>query len=268
MPQDKMTIERDWTVPEGFGPQQTIMGGAENLTRGSCKSGADVTPLRVMFALTSMPVGGAETLVSNLIQRMDSTRFVPEICCLKELGPLGEELADRYPTSSRLLTNKYDLRVLPRLISRMRNRVDALVTVGAGDKMFWGRIAAKLSGVPVVLSALHSTGWPDGIGRLNRLLTPWTDAFVAVAQDHGRFLIEQEHLPQNKVRVIPNGIDTGRFVFDPTAPAAVRRQLGIPAERSLRHCRSFASGKESSFVFAGSETDLWRSSECTLPDCW
>ena len=50
----------------------------------------DRGPLRVMFVLTSMPVGGAETLVVELIRRLDRARFLPELCCLKELGPLGE----------------------------------------------------------------------------------------------------------------------------------------------------------------------------------
>ncbi len=34
-----------------------------------------------------MPVGGAETLLVNLIDRLDRERFAPKLCCLKELGP-------------------------------------------------------------------------------------------------------------------------------------------------------------------------------------
>ncbi|MCA9215758.1 MAG: glycosyltransferase, partial [Planctomycetales bacterium] len=135
----------------------------------------DRGPLRVMFLLTSMPVGGAETLLRNLVRSMERTQFEPEICCLKGLGPIGEELAREFETHSHLLSHKLDLRVLPRLASLLKRRkIDAVITVGCGDKMFWGRIAAKLAHVPVVASALHSTGWPDGVGRLNRLLTPWT----------------------------------------------------------------------------------------------
>jgi hypothetical protein len=38
------------------------------------------------------------------------------------------------------------VRVLWRMIRLMRSRrIDAVVTVGAGDKMFWGRLAARLS---------------------------------------------------------------------------------------------------------------------------
>jgi glycosyltransferase involved in cell wall biosynthesis len=192
------------------------------------KSQPLAAPLRVLFVQTSMPVGGAETLLVNLVRRLDPKRFAPEVVCLKEPGPLGELLAEEgYPVHLGLLAGKFDLRVLPRLVALLRRRrIDAVVTVGAGDKMFWGRLAARLAGVPVVASALHSTGWPDGVGRLNRLLTPLTDAFIAVAEPHGRFLVEFERFPKRKVRVIPNGVDTDRFAPAPHA-SAVREELGV-----------------------------------------
>ncbi len=184
-------------------------------------------PLRVMFVLTSMPVGGAETLLVEIVRRMDRARFAPELCCLKRLGVLGELLSRQIPAHAGLLRHKYDLRVLPRLVRLMRQRqIDAVITVGPGDKMFWGRLAARLAGVPVVCAALHSTGYPDRVERLNRLLAPLTDAFIAVANSHGRFLAEHEGCPQHKVRVIPNGIDAERF--RPIPPdESLRASVGI-----------------------------------------
>lgn len=185
-------------------------------------------PLRVMFFTTSMPVGGAETLLVNLVRGFDHRRITPELCCLKERGPLGEQLADEIPVLQGFTRHKLDVRVLWRLTRLLRVRqIDAVVTVGAGDKMFWGRLAARLAGVPVICSALHSTGWPDGIGRLNRTLTRITDAFIGVAEPHGRHLVEGERLPAGKVVVIPNGVDTRRFA--PGAEVAhLARELGIP----------------------------------------
>lgn len=188
----------------------------------------DRGPLRVLFLTTSMPVGGAETILVELVRGLDRARFAPELCCLKELGPLGVCLTDEIPVYCDLLGHKYDVGVLGRLIRLLRRRkTDVLVTVGAGDKMFWGRIAARLAGVSVVLSALHSTGWPDRIGRLNRWLTPMTDAFIAVADAHGQYLVEQEGFPVAKVCVIRNGVDTGRF-GPGRGGRALRAKLGIP----------------------------------------
>ncbi len=185
-------------------------------------------PLKVMFVLTFMPVGGAETLLVNLIRGLDRRRFAPEVCCLKYLGPLGEQLAAEIPTSAGLLHSKYDLAVLPRLTRLMRQRrVDAVVTVGTGgDKMFWGRLAAWGAGAPVVASALHSTGLPDRVEPLNRLLAPWTDAFIAVAPAHGQYLAAHEGCPADKVWVIPNGVDVARFAPSP-ASAPLRASLNL-----------------------------------------
>jgi glycosyltransferase involved in cell wall biosynthesis len=187
-------------------------------------------PLRVMFAITVMPVGGAETLLANLIRRMDRSRFSPELCCLKSLGTLGEQVARDVPAHHGLIAPrcKYDARVLPRLVSLLRrSQVDAVVTVGAGDTMFWTRLAAWWARVPVVVSAIHSTGWPDPVGRLNRLLTPLTDAFIAVAREHGRFLVDETRFPKKKVHVIANGVDADRFQPSASRRARTRGQLGV-----------------------------------------
>lgn len=191
-------------------------------------------PLRVMYLVTSMPVGGAETLLVNLIRRMDRSRFAPELCCMKELGPLGEEMQKEVPTFHNMLSGKYDLRIVPRLTELFAMReIDAVVTVGAGDKMFWGRLCAWLAGVPVVASAIHSTGWPDSINWLNRRLTSITDRFIGVAAPHGKHLVEVEGFPQQKVTVIPNGIDTDRFVANCQTRERIRSEWGVSEDKAI-----------------------------------
>jgi glycosyltransferase involved in cell wall biosynthesis len=195
--------------------------------RTSLRPSADRGPLRAMFVLTSMPVGGAETLLVNLVRRLDRGRILPEVCCLKHLDVLGDVLAREIPVHTGLLAGKYDLRVLPRLVRLLRRRrIDAVVTVGCGDKMFWGRLAARFARVPVVCSALHSTGAPDRVGRLNRLLTPLTDAFIAVAESQARYLAQHEGCPAEKTRVIPNGVDPERFQPRP-ADEELRRRFHL-----------------------------------------
>ncbi|MCS7467944.1 glycosyltransferase [Stieleria sp. ICT_E10.1] len=188
----------------------------------------------MQFVITSMPVGGAETLLVNLLRRMDRSVVCPEVICLKEPGPLGEAIAAEFPVHSHLIGGKYDVCVLSRLVRLMRRRqTDVVITVGAGDKMFWGRLAAFVAGVPVIASALHSTGWPDGVGRLNRTLTPLTDAFIAVADSHGKFLHQFEGFPQDKVHVIRNGVDCERFEPNEAHRREVREELQLDPETQL-----------------------------------
>lgn len=188
-------------------------------------------PLNVLFLITSLEVGGAETLLVNMMRQFDPCRIVPQVACLKQAGALGEQVASEFEIHSQLIAGKYDARVLGRLKRLMKEqKVDAVVTVGAGDKMFWGRLAARQARIPVTLSALHSTGWPDGVGRLNRLLTPITDGFIAVAEAHREYLIAQENFPKSKVFLIPNGVDTDRFVFDSEQRIHWREKHGIPLD--------------------------------------
>jgi glycosyltransferase involved in cell wall biosynthesis len=184
-----------------------------------------------MFVITSMPVGGAETALVELVRRIDREQFQPELCCLKYFGPLGEILAQEIPAVTGLLAHKYDFAVLGRLTRLLRGRrIDAVVTVGTGgDKMFWGRLAAWRAGVPVICSALHSTGLPDHVELPNRLLAPLTDAFIAVAEPHARYLAAHEGCPVEKIRVIPNGVDIERF--HPRWPNQVlRTKFNLDAE--------------------------------------
>ena len=188
-------------------------------------------PIRIMFLITSMPVGGAETLLVNMVRRYDPARVTPMIGCLKEKGVLGEELSSEIPVFENLIHHKYDMGVAVRLRKLfLEQKLDGIITVGAGDKMFWGRLGAKSARLPVILSALHSTGWPDGVGRLNRMLTGITDGFIACADSHAQYLVKNEKFPEAKVFMIPNGIDTNRFVADEIARNVWRTKLGIAAK--------------------------------------
>ena len=192
------------------------------------------SPLNVSFIITSLPVGGAETLLVNLVRQLDKSLIQPQVLCLKEAGELGDAIAREVPLKSRLLSAKFDLRILPRLISAFRcQQTDAVITVGAGDKMFWGRLAAKFAHVPVICSALHSTGWPDGVSRLNRMLTNITDGFIACARNHAQHMVELEGFPKSKVFMIPNGVDTQRFQPNATQRRWLRSELNLPEDTKL-----------------------------------
>jgi glycosyltransferase involved in cell wall biosynthesis len=185
--------------------------------------------LSVMFMVSTLDYGGAETLLDNLARRLDRDRFSIGVCCTKTRGPLGERLAKEVPVYEYQMRRKWDVRIIRWLKARLlEHGADIVVTVGAGDKMFWGRLAARGANVPIVISALHTTGWPDAIGRLNRLLTPVNDAFVGVAKSHRQYLIQTEKLPMDKVHVISNGIDTDMF-RPREANRELRDSLRIPA---------------------------------------
>ena len=224
-------------------------------------------PIRTAFVITSMPVGGAETLLVNLCRRFDKQIVAPEIVCLKEPGPLGERIADQIPLHSEFTRGKFDPLVATRLAQHFRRRsIDVVITVGAGDKMFWGRLAAKWAGVAGVASALHSTGWPDGVGRMNHALTPITDAFIAVADSHAAFLREFEKFPAQRVRTIRNGVDCKRFRPDPDARVNLRRELNLPANAKVVGIVAALRDEKNHPMFVESAATVCRRRDVVHPD--
>ena len=94
------------------------------------------------------------------------------------------------------------------------------------------RLGGLLAGTPVRILAEHSTGERDmspGRHRINRLLNPWTSAWVAVAEGQRPYLENEKGIPGSRLHVIPNGIDP-----PPDPPAGtrerIRAELGLPAD--------------------------------------
>jgi glycosyltransferase involved in cell wall biosynthesis len=80
----------------------------------------------------------------------------------------------------------------------------------------------------VICSALHSTGLPDHVELPNRLLAPLTDAFIAVAEPHAKYLAAHEGCTPRKICVVPNGVDIERFHQRCPNPA-LRQEFGLDA---------------------------------------
>ena len=189
----------------------------------------DAAVLPVMFVTTDMTMGGHEQMIARLALGMDRSRFAPIVCCLKQRGDLGQMLAEAgVPVYADLSAHKFDARVLVRLVRVMRtHRVGLVCTVGTGgDRMFWGRLAARLAGVPRVVASLHSMGEPDHVEWPNRLLNKMTDAFVGVARVQRQYLTRHEGIPPERTHVIYNGVDAR--VWARAQPSAqLARSLGL-----------------------------------------
>ena len=52
------------------------------------------TPPKILHVLLSMAMGGAETLVYNMVRHSSFVANKPVVCCLKSVGDLGEKLKE------------------------------------------------------------------------------------------------------------------------------------------------------------------------------
>ena len=189
----------------------------------------------VAFVTTDLGIGGAERLLVDLMSRLDRAAFEPVLVCLKKRQSLGEKISGQgIVVYDELSRSRFDVRVLNRLGEVFRReQVQIVCTVGTGgDRSFWGRLAARMSGVPVVISCPHSMGLPDRYEKSNRMLSGITDAFIAVAHRQKQYLMLHDGIPGSKIHVVYNGIDCDRFATIVRAPDC-RSSAGIPSDAPL-----------------------------------
>ncbi len=168
--------------------------------------------IRVCLLLPRLGIGGAETHVMQLLERLDRSRFDVSLCCLKVGDPEWErrarELADGYEVL------QFRMRSLPFALLRLaryleRGRFDVLhCHLSLADVL--GRIAGAIARVPVVVTTEHGKHlWKSKPHLLlERLLMPATDLRICVSRDIIEIRRRREGTPPDKLAYIPNGVDS------------------------------------------------------------
>ncbi|MBZ0308069.1 MAG: glycosyltransferase, partial [Anaerolineae bacterium] len=168
----------------------------------------------IAFVLTRFARGGMEMRLADVVNRLDKTRWNPHIYAFYDHETLqGKVESSRLHTP--LSTGKYDLTV-PLKLARDFHRENTRIvwTLAQGLAAGWGRLGALMAGVPVRILSVHDN-YP--LAPLTRLFNPFTDAIVALTQ-HSAALFRSQGVPEHKIHVLYNGIDTEKY-----APGADRR---------------------------------------------
>ncbi|MEG1872595.1 MAG: glycosyltransferase family 1 protein [Ruthenibacterium sp.] len=191
-------------------------------------------PLRVAQMIGKMNTGGVRTIVLDYYRRMDkaAVQFDFFVDADSHDVPYAEiEAAGGrvfvVPPYQRL--PQY-LRALIRLFKENHYTV---VHAHINTLCVFPLFAAWLAGVPVRICHSHSTAHKSEGKRalLKYLLRPFarvfaTDAF-ACGEKAGRWLYGDHCFDSGRVFVLPNAVDTPRFVYDAAARDSLRKELGI-----------------------------------------
>lgn len=188
-------------------------------------------PLRVLLMIDDASLyGGAEHFVVGLATHMPRDRISPWVCSTREgLGDAIAVLQDagvpHLSLGRRSTKDVYHLASLARLIRHQR--FDVLHAHKFGSNV-WGTLLGRACGVPVVLAHEHTWSysgnrprmWLDGylIGRL-------ATRFIAVSQADCDRMVRLEHVPPEKVIVMPTAY----------IPREVSSSRSVRAELGLRH---------------------------------
>jgi glycosyltransferase involved in cell wall biosynthesis len=101
---------------------------------------------------------------------------------------------------------------------------------------FHGRLAARLAGVPVVVSTLHNNdSWANNwlLGHLYGATAYWADRLIAVSSEVKAFHLKKTGIPPKKILVIENGVDVAAFLGHETEAEKIRQEFGIAPDVPL-----------------------------------
>ncbi len=189
--------------------------------------------LKILQLIPTLDRSGAEKQMVLLATGLPRDRFRVEVATLTRLGPYEAALrAAGIPVTPIGKRLKLDPGAFLRLVRLLKaKRFDVLQTwIFAADT--YGRVAARVAGVPVVVTAEMAVDYWKGRTELaiDRRLARWTDRVVGNSEAVVAFY-RQNGIPEDRLAMIPSGI--GDEEPPPVDPAEVRTSFGWPGDAPL-----------------------------------
>lgn len=190
---------------------------------------------RIVFIFGAFAVGGAERQLARLVERRPESAENVAVHVITLHPTRSTEIERRFAAQGVHHTLvDWDASSFPvfflRLVRTLRRLRPAIVhTFMDGSAGTWGRLAALLAGVPVILHSDRSL--ERTTNRSDRPLRPFLDRRTRHFLPNAHAIAERvirDGVPPDRVTVIPNGVDCSAYL--PGRDNELRRQLGIADE--------------------------------------
>lgn len=182
------------------------------------------------FVVTGLAYGGAETQLVRLALRLKARGWEVSVVSMTPPRAYVEELEKAGISVHSLEIHRKlpDPRPVLRLARLIRSFQPDIVHSYMVHANILARLVRPLARVPVLICSARST-YEGGRFRelLYRLTDPLCDLTTQVSQAGLERYVRVGAVPQDKIRYIPNGIDTDRFRPDPEARKRIRGELEI-----------------------------------------
>lgn len=190
--------------------------------------------LRVLLLIDHLSdSGGAERFALGLATHLPRDRLEVSMCATRTAEPAAEAILDAARVPYRVLgrRGKADAWRLAGLVGLLRSeRIDVLHAHKFGSNA-WGSLIGAGCRVPVIVAEEHTWSYEGGSLRKlvdRRVIGRLATRFVAVSYQDARRMVEIEHVPADKVLMIPSA-----YVPRPSADTDVRAEIGISSETPL-----------------------------------
>lgn len=159
-------------------------------------------------------IGGAEVVIKLLYRSLDRKLFDVEICCLKEIGELGEEL----------LKEGFDISVLPKRIPLKNNYLSfvelrrivkekniRVLHSHTTQSLIDGSLVKMTLRNVKLIHTFHFGNYPHQIKKyllLEKIFSRIPDRLVAVGDEQKKSIVRAFGLQENRILTVWNGVAT------------------------------------------------------------
>jgi len=184
----------------------------------------------VLQLIDGMNIGGAEILLRDLSVGLVQRGFRVSVG-YSTPGPLAQDLHKLGLPLTRLpRLMRVDPILFGGMIRLMRKDLPQIVHTHLFKSDFHGRLAARIAGVPVIVSTLHSIDrWAQKrpLGKLYGWTSRFADRIIAISEDVKKFHISNTSMDESKFIIIENGVDIQRFAGQESAGRDIRKEFGL-----------------------------------------
>ncbi|MBI5862206.1 MAG: glycosyltransferase [Rhodocyclales bacterium] len=193
--------------------------------------------MRIVFIITGLSTGGAETMLLKLLERLDRNRFALHVISLTTLGEIGPRIAALgIPVEAMGIQPGLPSPItFLRLVRQIRRVKPDVVHTWLYHADLLGGLAARLAGVSAIGWCIRNSNLDKDktkfstravVGLCARLST-WVPSQILSCSEEARQVHVALGYAAEKMRVVPNGFDLARFKPDGDARSALRAELGL-----------------------------------------
>ena len=170
--------------------------------------------IKIIYIITRLNIGGAETMLFDLASRLNPERFEVKVATVVGDGPLVQNFREAgIEVSLFEKRGKIGLGLIWKLWRYLRREKPEIVHTHLFGGDTWGRIAAIFARVPVIVSTEHNTNLDEGWAKrkIKKFLSFFTKKIVAVSEAVREYSVSRDRIKAKKITVILNGIDILKF---------------------------------------------------------
>lgn len=182
----------------------------------------------LLIVASHLWIGGAESVIQHLAESIDRRRFNVAVCCLKQRGSIGDELARRgvdIVSFAESLDAPVDYLTFVKLWRLLRSRKVDVVHTHTAHGLFDASLCSLLIPRLKLVHTFHFGNYPHTSPRIiwmERVCSRVADRLFAVGTVQRKQIQAVYRLGDHRIDTICNGVSIGTSFGDP----AFRKQIG------------------------------------------